>query len=286
LLALLEQFDGELSRTRLQKLLFLYCEQNADPIYEFVPYKYGGFSFQAAADHRKLVEKGILEDTKTWRLRKNSQIIDQLDYIERQALWALKKRFGNQSQRDLIRHVYTSYPYYALRSEIAEEYLTPEEQQAVKLHAIEMASPSLCSIGYEGLSFEGYLNKLIRRGVQLVCDVRKNPLSRKFGFSKGVLRNTLEHVGIEYRHFPELGIASEKRQELNVQTDYDELFDEYEKTTLKNGHKAVKEIADLLADKKTIALLCYERLPEQCHRTCVVNAVLAAYQRSCSVFTE
>jgi uncharacterized protein (DUF488 family) len=286
LLGLLEQFDGELSRTSLQKLLFLYCERSAEPVYEFVPYKYGCFSFQAAADHRKLVTKGLLADSDKWRLKSDTGILAQLDYTDRQALWTLKKRFGTVSQRELVRHVYTSYPYYATRSDIAAEVLTPEEQEIVTSHQPQVSGPVLFSIGYEGLKLEGYLNKLIRNNIRVVCDVRKNPLSRKFGFSKTALSNALDRVGIEYRHLPTLGIVSDKRQELNTQSDYDALFDEYEKTTLKLGHETVSTVAKLLWENERIALLCFEKLPEQCHRTRVANVVLALYEKDCSVITE
>ena len=47
--------------------------------------------------------------------------------------------------------------------------------------------------------------------IGLLCDVRKNPLSRKFGFSKKKLKHITETVGIKYVHIPELGIESDKR---------------------------------------------------------------------------
>ena len=287
LLALLEQFGGELSRTRMQKLLFLYCEQNADPIYGFVPYKYGCFSFQAAADKRKLTEKGLLDDSDNWRLTKRSGHAEKLNYQERQALWSLNNRFRNSSQKDLIRHVYISYPYFATRSEIAGKYLSQDECDIVTGCVLKVKGASICSIGYEGLLLEEYLNKLIRYNVRLVCDVRKNPLSRKFGFSKKSLSSALDHMGIEYRHFPELGIVADKRKQLNNQADYDDLFDEYEKTTLKDAYASVIEIANIFKDKERIALLCFEKLPEQCHRTRILNAMSAyLHKANYTIYTE
>jgi uncharacterized protein (DUF488 family) len=93
-------------------------------------------------------------------------------------------------------------------------------------------------------------------------------------------------MGIEYRHFPVLGIVSDKRRELENQADYDALFAEYEKTTLPAGGAAIDEIGCLLKENKRIALLCYERLPAQCHRTRVINAVLAQSKLKCQVHTE
>src|SRR3990172_4517804 len=87
--------------------------------------------------------------------------------------------------------------------------------------------PGVCTIGYEGRTFEGYLNILIRHGVTLLCDVRRNPLSRKYGFSKSTLARGCAGLGIRYEHLPELGIAAENRRRLTAPADYDALFAVY-----------------------------------------------------------
>ncbi|WP_200885350.1 DUF488 family protein [Jejuia pallidilutea] len=56
---------------------------------------------------------------------------------------------------------------------------------------------TLFTIGYEGISLEHYLNKLIRNNIKLLCDVRKNALSMKYGFSKSQLKNACEGVCIK-----------------------------------------------------------------------------------------
>ena len=50
ILGLLQIFGGNLGKTQLQKLLLLYTQKQVKPDYHFVPYKYGCYSFQAAAD--------------------------------------------------------------------------------------------------------------------------------------------------------------------------------------------------------------------------------------------
>ena len=276
LMSLIEQFDGELPRTELQKLLFLYCEQSGDRAYEFVPFKFGCFSFQTYADRDKLAGRGLLTDSESWKLPHivDTRYRDVLGYDERQLLWKLQKRYGSMSTNELVTQVYRNYPYYAINSQIAADLMDKTELAAIDRVRPRVEGLALCSIGYEGLKLEGYINRLIRYGVKVVCDVRKNPLSRKFGFSKTALRRSLESMDIEYRHFPELGIPSDKRQELNCQKDYDSLFDRYEKTILSKQATAIAAISDLMSDKERIAVLCYEKLPEQCHRTRVANAVL------------
>jgi hypothetical protein len=58
LLGLLEALGGKAARLDFQKLLFLYCQEGrATGAYEFVPYRFGAFSFTSYADRRKLVAR-------------------------------------------------------------------------------------------------------------------------------------------------------------------------------------------------------------------------------------
>ena len=145
------------------------------------------------------------------------------------------------------------------------------------MNRIEAARPTesipLASIGYEGRTFENYLNSLIRNGIKILCDVRKNPISRKYGFSKSTLKNACEKIGIEYRHFPELGIPSYDRTDLRCQSDYDDLFARYEKTVLHNHGDTLDVLVRLVEANGCIALTCFEANPAQCHRTRIINAI-------------
>ena len=40
------------------------------------------------------------------------------------------------------------------------------------------------TVGYEGLSIDEFLMKLIREKIHILIDVRKNPWSMKFGYKK------------------------------------------------------------------------------------------------------
>ncbi len=181
LLSLLDALGGRVSNMDFQKLLFLYSQEEVTPPYEFVPYKFGVFSFTSYADRRKLVERGLLSDEENvWAL------ID----IGRRAVGTEAQpavtRFAQANGRlrgdALVADTYRRFPYYATRSEIARTVL---RGAAGALQRIENARRSreagLLTIGYEGLSLEGYLNRLLQSGVTLLCDVRRNPLSRKYG---------------------------------------------------------------------------------------------------------
>lgn len=277
LLSLLEALGGEAARTDFQKLLYLLTREEAVPSYDFVPYKFGCFSFTSYADKRKLTESGLLAaDDKVWRLVADTGAIDA----------ALKRRVRDfvsrhsQRGRDLVRYVYERHPHTAWRSEILADVVRRQETLE-KIQAARPVSPGagLVSLGYEGKSLETYLNQLLRGSVTTLCDVRRNPLSRKYGFSKGALSHACEQLGIHYAHLPELGISSDQRQELNTQADYDALFAHYEKNELPNQDAAVIQIGQMITTGGRVALTCYEALPQQCHRHCVAKAVESRLKR-------
>ena len=114
---------------------------------------------------------------------------------------------------------------------------------------------------------------MLKSGVTLLCDVRRNPISRKYGFSKNTLARGCEGVGIRYEHLPELGIASEQRQSLDTQADYDALFADYERTWLPKQGAALKKIEGWIDAGERVTLTCYEHQPNQCHRHCVAEAL-------------
>jgi uncharacterized protein (DUF488 family) len=110
----------------------------------------------------------------------------------------LPKVRGNR----LVKLVYEQYPYYAINSRTAASIMDTTgiaQIRAVK-ERFKQTGRMLFTIGYEGITIEHYLNTLIKNGIQVLCDVRNNPLSRKFGFSKSSLQKYLGNIGIEYIH--------------------------------------------------------------------------------------
>ena len=99
-----------------------------------------------------------------------------------------------------------------------------------------------------------------------MVDVRRNPISRKYGFSKKTLSDTVQKLGISYLHIPELGIASEKRQNLQVQADYEKLFTGYEREELRQNRPALEELVRILLRDRRIAITCFEAEVRMCHR--------------------
>ena len=273
ILGLIQVFGGQLDNIDFQKYLFLYksiCYTKDKQFFDFVPYKYGCFSFQSYEDIRNLRESSLIESSKMALKDKNIDFLSSLTKDDQKKLSYFKKQFGDKKGNDLVRYVYERYPYYTINSEIFDKIIPNGERFTIK----DKDTEELFTIGYEGKSIDSYINDLIKNNVKLVCDVRKNPLSRKYGFSQKTLSALLKAVNIDYVHIPELGIESDKRGNLNTQSDYDKLFDEYEKTTLLHADKFLTQILDLLKKYKRLALTCFEKEPSMCHRTRVANALV------------
>jgi hypothetical protein len=275
ILTLMKALHGAIGHMDFQKLLFLYtqeCEEK--PSYEFVPYRFGGFSFTSYADKRRLIEAGWLEeDEHQWKLTKEGRHEAMRRPVSPERVAQFCRQHAGLRGNALIAEIYRRYPYYATRSEIVEKVLPDaESRKRVAEASSNQSGPALLTIGYEGKCLEGYLNQLLRAGVTLLCDVRRNPLSRKYGFSKLTLSKACEGVGIGYEHLPELGIASDKRRHLETQKDYDTLFATYEREYLPAQNAALDRIRRWLVDgKQRVALTCFEELPQQCHRHCVAK---------------
>jgi uncharacterized protein (DUF488 family) len=284
LLSLLEEFGSKLPNTEMLKYLFLLTRFQDDRIYHFFPYKYGCFSFNVYADKRKLIEKGILRNSDDWSLSNNQgNYYLMLSRKNRALIKKIKKEFGHLHGNDLIRYIYLEFPYYAVNSEILDEVLSSAEISKVKTYRPRKKIKAIYTIGYEKRSIEEYINCLIQEDVKILCDVRENPVSRKYGFSKTTLRKALETVGIGYRHFPELGIPGKKRKFLYHLEDYNRLFDLYEKEVLDNRQNTLDMIYQLLINNDRVGLTCYERLPEYCHRTRVAKAVITLSDQNLSI---
>ena len=122
------------------------------------------------------------------------------------------------------------------------------------------------TIGYEGATIGAFLDTLAAAGVRTLVDVRAVPLSRKPGFSKRGLATALAERGIGYRHLQRLGTPAEGRNAAragDTETMHRVYLDHLE------APDAQAEMAMLIdqARESPSALLCFERKPEECHRS-------------------
>ena len=274
LLALLQLFDDELEKIRLQKLLFLFTRLQIKREYDFIPYKFGCYSYTADADLIAMTQKGLLEEThKSFILNDKTDYLKTLKTEDFNYLQTIKTDFKKLSSKDLMKYIYTHYPYWAINSTVAKDILSESEMKTVFQYKPKINKTILYTIGYEGISLEEYFNSLIKNDVKILVDVRNNPLSMKYGFSKNQLKRYCENLKIQYVHFPEVGIQSEQRQELKTQSDYEKLFACYRTIILARTQETQTVIFDLLKKHKRIALTCFEADINQCHRKHLTEAI-------------
>jgi uncharacterized protein (DUF488 family) len=126
---------------------------------------------------------------------------------------------------------------------------------------------NLFTIGYEGLSFDSFVKYLKNLHIAIVFDVRKNPVSRKKGFSKLKLNEGLILSKIQYVHLSELGTPKLLRDELRRKKDYLEFFQKYN-IVLNKRLQYLDVILDTLKNEN-VALMCFEKDPFKCHRSAI-----------------
>jgi uncharacterized protein (DUF488 family) len=127
------------------------------------------------------------------------------------------------------------------------------------------------TFGYEGLSIERFVDRLIDAGVKLVIDVRAVPLSRKRGFSKTALQKELAEAGIDYAHSSAMGCPKSVRERYKQDgnwTAYTAGFLKY----LASQEDQLMEVAALIKSRPA-CLICFEADHRFCHRSFIAQAV-------------
>lgn len=139
----------------------------------------------------------------------------------------------------------------------------------------------LFTVGYEGTDIERFVRTLKAAGVRRVADVRAVAISRKPGFSKRKLADKLAEEGIAYVHFVDLGDPKPGREAARA-GDFG-LFRAIYARHLQSGEaqEALGDLIDIVQMAPT-CLLCFERNPDECHRTIVAQEISG--ETGCDVF--
>jgi uncharacterized protein (DUF488 family) len=247
------------SKLKMVKIFFIIEKEGkisqSFKFYKFIPYKYGPYSFELFHDIEILEKDNYISvDKKNIKyLQSGTNISSEFSSILNDYI----KKYHKKTETELIEYIYKKYPEYTIFSEISQKKDYKRNRKGV------------FSLGYEGLSIDEFLMKLIEEKVQILVDVRNNPWSMKFGFKKHVLKSFSNRLGIEYLHKPVLGIPGKYRKELKTKEDYDKLFDEYRKQ-LPSLNEEIKTL-HYMAKESRIALMCFEKDPNYCHRTIIAE---------------
>jgi uncharacterized protein (DUF488 family) len=128
------------------------------------------------------------------------------------------------------------------------------------------------TVGYEGLAAEDLIALLREARVEVLADVRLNPLSRKRGLSKRGLAEALSDVGIGYVHLPALGNPKDNRDAFR--RGEPAAWDRYRaQFATPPGDDALEELTELTRSRR-VALLCYEHDHASCHRSAVAEELV------------
>jgi hypothetical protein len=272
-LAVIEALGEEVPQRHLQQLLFLVNAEHAVKYYHFAPVADGPKSFELEYDLGALNVKGLL-------LLSDELITPKLTGEMMRLPWDLAAKvnevvgqFGRMSHEETAATIFRRYPYYAINSDLRHSVLTADELGRVESARPVAASPTLYTIGYEGLHLEEYINLLIAQNVRMLIDVRKNAYSMKFGFSRHILERGLREAGIHYLHLPGLGVDSAKRREAETDKQWYRMFEEYERDTLPMKGHELSKIKEMLERLNRVAITCYEAVPGDCHRSYVAKAL-------------
>lgn len=130
--------------------------------------------------------------------------------------------------------------------------------------------------GYEGKTLENLLDDLRSWRIDVLVDVRLNPISRKRGFSKTRLREACESVEVTYEHFRALGnpkdnragFASPRSADGGARTRF-----RSEILSTDEAHDNLRTLATWRDEGKRVLLLCFEADESCCHRHEVLTGV-------------
>ncbi len=94
ILGLIELLGGE-----VEKLLFLYSEKKPQAEYDFIPYKYGCYSYSAKADIHTMVRKGYLSETENKYSKE-----DRSNYYQKLKKQKQKKYIKNELKNSTVNY--------------------------------------------------------------------------------------------------------------------------------------------------------------------------------------
>lgn len=135
-----------------------------------------------------------------------------------------------------------------------------------------MRALPIVSVGYEGRTPAELVALLHAHDVEKVIDVRELPLSRRKGFSKTPLANTLKAAGISYQHVRAAG-----NPHRNLKADPAACLAMYAKHL--EAHPEVLSVVSTAVNGGRVAFLCFERAHEACHRSRLLDALSGVRRR-------
>jgi uncharacterized protein (DUF488 family) len=130
------------------------------------------------------------------------------------------------------------------------------------------------TLGYQGIDITTYVSILKSSRVGVVLDVREKAWSRKRGFSKSALQRALSAAGIEYIHIPSAGNPSENRKSAKNVADCLQRYRQLLRYNPDCLDELLTHIKRAARASRPACLTCYEQLPDQCHRSVIIETLV------------
>lgn len=130
---------------------------------------------------------------------------------------------------------------------------------------------SFFTLGYQAHNIRTLLAVLTENKINVLVDVRQNPVSRKLGFSKRHLERKITHSGMEYLHLSCLGTPPRIRKLYNKTGDARKALEQYQKY-LRTRRTCLQSLIRIAASKY-ICLMCLEADYSSCHRSVIAQTL-------------
>ena len=138
--------------------------------------------------------------------------------------------------------------------------------------AFEDEAPDFYTVGYSGRDIDSFVAALTDAGVACLVDIRFNAVSMyKPAFSRRNLERALGQAGIEYEHWPELGVPSDIRGLAAASGRRDDIWDWYAEHVLPRYVHNLDWFFN--STNHPVALMCTEKDREDCHRHRLAEAL-------------
>jgi uncharacterized protein (DUF488 family) len=241
-----------ISRLKLFKISFLLDQAKIyEKFYDFVPYKFGPYSFEMEKDINFLYKLGLINILEN-KISINKESLSFLKKMSDENYLNFRKyNFLNWQEGKLLDYIYNKYPYYTQNSLIKKNNFKPlEKKQTIKIY----------TIGYEGRTIDNFINTLIKNDIKAIIDVRSLPFSNKYGFNKYWFLKYLKEFKIDYYNMPDLGIP----KIIRMNGSKEEYFNWYKNYLINKTYDLKKVI--FLIKLKPSCLMCFEKDFNDCHR--------------------
>lgn len=217
---------------------------------------------ETSGEATALARKALDEELSSRQVRELTRLLNEkTDPSERQQLisesWRAMEGDLAQGQSDHAKNHTDTSSYEAFSTLVHRKLIW-------NLGRLNIDSFDHFTIGYSRRTLSQFIALLQIAEVDIVADVRHTPTSRfRPCFSKSNLRESLAEHGIDYRHWPELGVPPQVRRCFQDAADLEGLFGWYD-SHIQPDLKVAKYNGELTT--KRVAFMCVEFDPQSCHR--------------------